>query len=247
MKVKLNQVVSLVKGRKDFADKALTAVHHHTADKFDGFTKSFRAIEEEQPIPAHPETKKVTANVEELIKGLKSPLITLLNTILTQDRGNQQSVGEVKVTWGNRSLNLTNVPVTHLLFLEAKLTDLLTLAQKLPVLDESNDWTLDGATSLWKTPGSSTIRTRKAQKALVLMPPTDKHPGQAVQIQEDIPSVEITTVSVSGRVSVQRRAQIIERIVAMRDAVVQAREAANSIEVEEANDGAKVFEFIFGA
>jgi hypothetical protein len=61
---------------------------------------------------------------------------------------------------------IQSAPATYLLFLEKQLSDLHTFVDKMPTLDETDDWTRDENSTLFKTAAIPTQRTKKVQKPL---------------------------------------------------------------------------------
>ena len=248
MSKKLNSIVAVAKDRKDNAKQILTEAHKASQrrDTFDGLVRNFRPILENEICPPA-ESKKATNSVGKLIDDIWEPLALAMDTILTQDVGNRGAIADVVCAYGSKNLNLKDVPATHLLFLEKQLTDLHTFVAALPTLDPNVDWSPDTATGTFRGTPVKTLRTKKTQRSLVLLAPTDKHPGQAQLITEDVPAIEVETTPNSGAIPEQRKKEILERITLLREAVVQARESANSVSVVEQKEGDQILDFIFGA
>lgn len=246
--MKLNQVVALVKDRKQVAKDKETAVYQalQKPDSFDGFERTFVAVHEGELVPP-PESKKIIFEVEKLLADLVKPWSTAVDTILTQDLGNQKATANVSVDINGSKLNLTSVPATHLIYLEKTLVDLETMLSKAPVLDPALNWAPDEATTGYRASPTSSFRTKKVPKVVVAAPATDKHPAQTHLLQEDINALQVNTTQLSGRITQARKNQMLERVVALREAVVKAREEANSQEIDFKEEGRQILDFIFKA
>jgi hypothetical protein len=245
--MKLSQVVALVKDRKENAKNLLTEAYKtaQKRDSFDGLTRTFRPLlEGEASVPT--ESKRAANSVTALLESIRQPLQVALDTVLTQDVGNKAASADVNVNVGDLRLTLSNVPATHLLFLEKQLGDLHTFVKALPTLDPNVEWVQDNATGNWRSVPSKTLRTRKVSKSVVLLAPTKEHPGQAQLVNEDIPVIEVETVTSTGAIPEARKAEILRRITAFKEAVVQARETANAQDVVQQREGEQIFDFIFG-
>jgi hypothetical protein len=96
------------------------------------------------------------------------------------------------------------------------------------------------------TEPTSTVRTKKVQKALVLFPATDKHPAQTQLITEDITAGHWTTTKFATVMAAKEKREILARIVQLQDAVKIAREDANDVAVTEKQIASPLLKYIFG-
>lgn len=242
--MKLNQIVALVKDRKTRFEKAKTEIYHlfQKIDLSNGMRRVYvPKNEDSDKLPS--ENKKVQVVVEDKIRNLRGDFVSLLDTVLTQDVGNAIAKANISVD----DLQLTGIPVTHLLFLEKQLTDLTTLVQSMPTLDPNEQWTPNLGTGLNETPTIATNKTKKVQRPLVLYPATPEHPAQTQIITEDVNDGVWETTKFSGAISIERKRIILERINKLIESVKLAREDANSQSVTEIREGDQIFDFIFKA
>jgi hypothetical protein len=143
---------------------------------------------------------------------------------------------------------LHDVPVTFLLFLEKQLTDMRTLVDRLPVLDEAEQWNFDENAKLYKTDAITTHRTRKVQKPIVMYDATPEHPAQTQLIVEDVIVGHWKLTKHSGALPKGEKDKLIARIEKLLQGVKQAREAANGLdEVKTPAVGDTVFGYLLGA
>ena len=244
---KQHQIVAVVKARRERAKDVMTKAFHalQKPDLFSGLVRKYRPTrEDEQPLP--PEAKNLQASVRAIVDEVKTVWGESADTVLTQDVGNMKAVADVEVADGSDSLTLAGVPATHLLFLEKSLTDLKTMCEAMPTLDPSEQWVKDEATGMFKSIGQESIRTRKVQRPIVLYDATENHPAQTQLITEDISVGVWDTTKFSGAITQDQKRKIVRRIVALQEAVKQAREQANQIEVQQRKEGSDIMRFIFG-
>ena len=152
------------------------------------------------------------------------------------------ATADVKV--GDNAI-LANVPVPYLLFLEKQLTDLRTFVDKMPVLDEAENWSKDDATGLFKTEPIRTHRSAKVIKPIVKYDATPEHPAQTDLISEDVVVGFWVQVKQSGAITRGDRRKLLERIETLLNAVKSARESANSVDAPAKTLAEDLFGYIF--
>ena len=243
MTAKLNQVIAIEKGAKNRLYSAITELHKNAqkADLFYGFSKTYEPKEEgSEQFP--PEQKKVILRSDDVLSETKKLFTEFLDITATKDFANMTAKADVTV---DGSVLVRDVPVPYLLFLEKQLTDLRTFVDKMPTLDESDDWRRDEATGLFKTEPMKTHRTAKVQEAIVLYDATEKHPAQTQLITKDVIVGYWNQVKQSGAITRGEKRKLLERIEAVLSAVKSAREEANSVEAEEKKVGGDILGYIF--
>lgn len=242
---KLNAIIAVEKTAKSEGEKALTHAYQEVQKTplLTGISRTYQPRDEEgDALP--PESERVQRNVEEILDGVGKGLTRLFDVTLTKESANTKATADVVV---DGETLLSDVPVTYLLFLEKKLTDLKTFVTKLPVLDPSTNWHADASLEegVWVSDEVKTTRTKKVPRNHVLAAATDKHPAQVQVYHEDVIVGDWTTKKFSGAVPAARRAALIERVNKLSDAVKVARETANGIEVTDRKAGEAVFEYLF--
>ena len=149
MAQKLNQIIAIEKGAKNRLYSAITDLHKNAqkADLYYGFSKTYEPKEEGgEQFP--PEQKKVMMRSDDVLSETQKLFTEFLDITATKDFANMSAKADIAV--GGNVL-ARDVPVPYLLFLEKQLTDLRTFVDKMPTLDESDDWRKDEATGLFKT------------------------------------------------------------------------------------------------
>lgn len=242
---KLNQIIAIEKGVKSRVYVHLSDLHkaNQKPALFEGFSKEFVSLEEDgEKLP--PDSKRVQIETKNVIREVTRSLSELFDLTARKDWSNCVARGDVVV---DGDTLISDVPVPFLLFLEKQLTDVHTLVKNLPVLDFSEDWTLDPNSGLYRTDELKTHRTKKVQKPLVLYPATENHPAQTQMVTEDIISGHWSQVRYSGAIPRTQQETLLVRVEALLKAVKEAREQANAIEEEPTPKvSSLVFGYIFG-
>lgn len=241
--LKLHQINALVTGHKSRAERALTDAHHtlQKAPVLSGLTRTYQPKDDEgEKLP--PESTRVQVQVSKAITDLTGTLGRLFDLQLAQDAGNTVAKADVIVD-GN--VLVAQAPVTYLLWLDKRLTDLRTFIDKLPALDPAETWSYDEARECWVSDAVQTVRSKKVPRNHVLAEATEKHPAQVQVFTEDVPVGTWTTVKLSGALPPAQIREFRRRVTAVIDAVKVAREEANSTEVSDQNGG-RVLSYLFG-
>jgi hypothetical protein len=246
-KRKLHSVIAIEKGVKSRVYGEITTLHKESqkAEPFTGLVRTYRKKDEDgEDFPQ--ERKKVQLVAEDVLKRVARLDTELFDVEAEKDWGNCKARASVIVD--GRTI-VADAPPTFLLFLEKQLSDLRTFVEKLPVLDEAEEWTADPNSSLHRTSPSVTHKTRKVQRAIVKYDAVIKDglalPAQTEMITEDVIVGWWDTVKHSGALPAPRKEALLDRIDKLTKAVKIAREEANDTEIEERSVGAALFGFLF--
>lgn len=242
-KTTLAQIIAVQKGVKASAESAKTQAYHNLqkAPLLNGISRKYMPKDEEgEQLP--PESTRVQLKVNEAIAQVSAALTRLFDVEATKEEANTRAKADVVVD--NKTI-LSNVPATTLLFIEKQLVDVRTFIDKLPVLDQSEEWAYNEQQGVYATAPVQTIRTAKKPRVLEKAPATDKHPAQVEVYYEDVAQGTWTTIKYSGAVPVMRVNLLRARVEKLQQAVKFAREAANMVEVNDQKVGEAVFEYIF--
>ena len=183
---KLNQIVAVVAGKKSDAEKAVTELYHKVKKPqlFEGITKTYEALEVNgEELPS--EVKLLQFKVNEAVAQFREVMTPVFDTTITQDVANTRARADVEV---DGTVVLKDVPVTYLLFLEKKLTDIQTFITHLPTLDPSQKWSYSRDTDCYVTSETWKYHTKKLARVLEKAPATDKHPAQVEVIHASRPT-----------------------------------------------------------
>lgn len=243
---KLNQIIAIEKGIKSRVYGDITTLNKaiQKPELFNGFSKTYAKKDDDgEDLPA--EKKRVQFTVPEVLKATERGMTELMEVTARKDWTNSDARASITVN-GSGPL-LTDVPVTYLLFLEKQMTDLRTFIGNLPVLDESEDWSKDENSGLFKAAPTQTHRTKKLQKPVVLYPATPEHPAQTAMVTEDIIAGFWTQVKQSGAMPKPEKEALMERVEKLVQAIKEAREAANAAdEIKPPDVGGAIFGYLMG-
>jgi len=242
---KLNQINAIVSGRKGEAEKAVTELYKliQKDQLFAGRERTYRPLDEVQGQKLPPESQRVQQRADDLIRQAVAKWSDLWNLIYTQDTGNQQAKADVVVD--GKAL-LSGVPVTFLLFLDKQVNDLETFVSKLPTPEPAEEWSHDPNSGLLRSKATESLRTSKEPTVIVKYEATKEHPAQTELFTKDVPVGTWTQILYSGCLPTDRKNAILERVKKLQDAIKQAKEQANLLEVEKQKAAEAVFAFVFG-
>ncbi len=239
---RLNQVIVAEAQAKTSCQEQISKLHHLSSkeDLYSGLSKTYTPLkEEDEALPT--EEKRIQVRAVEQIEAAKTAWKDLFDLTLSKDRGNCEAKADLIIDGG---VILSGVPVTYLLFLEKRVTDILTFLKNIPVLNEAYDWEL-GVGGIYRSNEVKTHRTKKVQRGLVLHPPTDKHPAQTQLIVEDVVVGHYHTQHTSGALPHDQKKDLVKKAEKVLRAVKEAREKANIAEAPEA-DTSPLMDYIFG-
>lgn len=241
---KLNQVIAVVASKKKKATETVTNAYQQIQKPtlFEGLSRTYSPLNEEgEKLP--PEGKVVQTKAKQLIQTAVDAWTEMMDVVRTQDESNCTARADVVV---DGKTVLKQVPVTHLLFLEKQLADVHTFVSRLPTLDPAEVWRYDENSDQYATVPTQTHRTKKVPRNHVLAEATKEHPAQVSMWHEDVIVGYWSQIKFSGAIPAKEKNEFLERVRALQEAVVKAREEANSIEAPNKIEGEEVFEYIFG-
>jgi hypothetical protein len=239
----LNQLIAIASTKKANAKSVETKAYQafQKADLFHGLKREYRPLDDNgEKLP--PESKKLQLKVDELVEATKFSLREMMNVVVGQDIGNQHAKADVVV---DGETLLKDVPAVSLIFLEKQLKDVQTYISKIPVLDATENWELDPNTNLYRSTEVQRHRTAKTQEAIVLYPATPEHPAQTQLITKDVLQGYWHESKFSSAWPATKRDAALERVAKLIEAVIKAREHANTVKVNDSDVGDKVMNYLF--
>lgn len=241
---KLNQINALVSGRKGEVEKAVTELYKliQKDQLFAGRERTYRPLDEVNGQKLPPESQRVQQRADDLIRQAVAKWTDLWNLVYTQDVGNQQAKADLVV---DGQTVLSGVPVTFLLFLDKQVNDLETFVSKLPTPDPAEEWTHDPNSGLLRGKATESVRTSKEPTVIVKYEATKEHPAQTELFTKDVPVGTWTQILYSGCIPTDRKNTLLARIRSLQDAIKQAKEQANLLEVQKHKAAEAVFAFVF--
>lgn len=215
---------------------------------FTGFHKTYSPLDEENGERFPDEGELLQLNVEDVLGSLVSTMAKAIDTQTAVDATNSHTTATLTISrTDTENIEVENVPVVTLLWLEKKLNELKAIVSAAPELNPTKNWRFDENQGVYITEPRLSLKTRKVPKALVLYPATDRHPAQVQGYNEDETIGHWSTVDVSGAMPAARKRQLLERIATMSDQVKLAREQANATaDVTEMTYGRELLEYLLG-
>lgn len=246
MVAKLNQIIAIEKGTKAKATSEISTLYKmvQKPDLFNGFTKNYQPLAEDDTEKLPSESKRVQLTVKECLDRFQRSMGELVEVSARRDYTNCVASADVKV---DGKVIFAKAPTPFLLFMEKQLNDLHAFVSALPVLDEGEDWTADPNSGLEKAKPTQTHRTKKTQRPIVLYDATEHHPAQTQLLTEDVIAGHWTQTKQSGAIARTRKATLLERTVTLLNAVKQAREEANMTDEVNSTNAEEMFSYVFGS
>lgn len=243
VKVRLNQIVALNAPKKAEFQKFLGDYYKQfqKVEPFFGLEKTYEPLDSEgEQLP--PESAKVQLKVSDILDNVKQPWVDMFDVVLTNDKGNCVACANITV---DDVIIARDVPISTLLFLEKRLEDWKNVIDKIPVLPLSDSWNFNNSSGLYETEEKKTSRSKKIEKPLIIVPPTDKHPAQAKTVEEVIPVGVWTQRKLSSALPITYVEKLKKNLAKLREAVIKAREEANSIQIDQQKAGSEVLNYLF--
>lgn len=244
MTQRLSKIIAIERGVSQKTTKALTQLHrvNEQATLFEGFTRTYNPKDTDgEKFPD--EVKRVQVRVSDQLRELRDLMTDVMDVEACRDWGNTVAKADVEVEGVTL---LKDVPVTYLLGLERKIASIRTFVAGLPVLDDAYDWQRNESTSVYSTGATTSIKTKKVQRPLVLIPPTKEHQGKAEIITDDVVIGQWTSTRTSGAMPKDEQQRLLQRLEVLERAVKSAREEGNSKEITDVPKiGQKIFDYLF--
>lgn len=241
----LNQILAIEKSARNAAQMILTKAYQdlQKSGPLSGISRTYQPLNDEgERLPG--ESTRVQVNAASFASDVKTIMARMLDVVATKDNTNREAVADIMVE-GNQVL-ARDVPVSFLLFLEKQLVDLRTFISKLPTLDPADTWTWSDEALCYVSEPVQTVRSKKIPRNHVLAEATDRHPAQVQVWHEDVSVGTWTTVKRSGALPASQVAEALRRVGILADAVKQARERANQVEVSDLLVGNRLLSYVFG-
>ena len=243
MATKLNQVIATEKGIKARAHGVLSELDKtiQKAELFNGLTRVYLKKDDEgEDLPS--EKKHIQFRIQDVLGTMRMSQGELFDVTAQKDIANTVAKAAVMV---DGLQVLPELPVSTLLFLEKQVTDLRSFVEAIPVLDNSEDWSLDPNSGLYKAEPVQTHRTKKSVRPLVLYPATPEHPAQTQLVQEDVIAGFWSTVRQSAAMPKTEKDKIASRVEKLLIGIKEARERANDTDASRKPAiGSAVFEYL---
>ncbi len=249
MSTKLHEILAIETDR----DAAATAVLGETLvtftkkpEHFIGKHSIYKSLVEGDTDGEEESSKEIVDTVLGKLRHCFSVVNKAVDVTATKDATNQSAAAEIII---NGTKLTEALPATTLLMLENRIKRWLDLLLQIPTLAPGRQWELDADKGpniyIDKSP-EARFRTKKVIQHKILVEPTQHHPAQVEKWSEDVRVGKITDTSWSSMMSPAEKSQIITRATELLAAVKQARQRANTQEIEQVSVAKTLTDYILG-
>jgi hypothetical protein len=241
---KLNQLIASSKTTKTEMNRIIDSSYHESSKTqiLGGHDRRYQPKDDEgERLPG--EVQRVQRTHDQTMSDVRDAMTRLFDITASIDATNCVAHADVII---DGTVLLDAVPVSTLLFLEKRLTDMHTIVMKLPTLDPAEHWTYSDTAGHYQADPVETTRTKKIPRNHVKAEATERHPAQVDVYTEDVVVGTWTVTKWSGAWPAAKVRALLARIAELRDAVKHARETANSVEVVDTKIGGRIFDYLNG-
>lgn len=209
-------------------------------NKFLGHIKQYRPLDEEgQHFPD--ENQPIAASVSEALDYFASEYGRWIDIAIQKEVTNQTATASLQLS---NDGNFRVLPATALLNLESKLVKLREIYAAIPTNDPARTWAWNGDEERYESPEITNYKTEKVPEAMVGYEATPEHPAQVQWFTKDIRVGEWTQVLYSSMIPANGKRLLLGRIDELIIMVKQARQRANTAEVEQIEVAKSLFDYI---
>jgi hypothetical protein len=246
----LHEVLAVDKPLEDVANKVVDEATNTFSKKPDHFTGAVKILKmyddaRRDEEAGFGEQKEITTTVQDKLDYVSAALAAHMDALAQKEETNQTAVADVILPDG--TILLKSLPATLLLSLENKLAKWRAMYEAIPTLQPGIKWVQDegkGKGAYRMDSDEVKHKTEKTLQTKVIIPPTDKQPGQYEKWTEDRPVGDYRTTRYSSMVTPARKSQLLKRIDILASAVKQARMRANYTQVVDVKIGKTVMNYI---
>ena len=230
----------------------------HIFDKsssFDEFYKSYQPFIDGDKDVVDTDKKLMTTTVSERLNFTTKYLMKSINILASKEYTNTLAKADIiiKDDEGTTIAILAkDVPVSTLLSLDKKFSEIRLMYAKIPTLNTEKHWVIgtntEGIECYQEADSVKVIRT-KTEIVTEAFNPNPISESEKYKLEPRDRKVtssigEYTTVNKTGRISPKAKADILERLDQVTAAIKSARAIANGIEVKNQNIGKDIFSYI---
>ena len=194
--------------------------------------------QEQQPSEIQLPQYQIDAELRRII----APVAKYMDTEISLDMSN--AAAKADLTIGDVTIAKGLHP-NSLLWLEKRLAELHTLINKMPTHDPAFHWRWDASRGCYASDQVNTRHTKKINRVVVAIKPTEHQPGQFAMVPEDARVGTWHTEQLTGTMPRDVQRALLERIRIAEEAAKTARELANKEPVAKVELGKALLEFLF--
>lgn len=243
----LHEVLAVESELDKVYKKVLEETDHVFRQKPDHFlstVKTYEPYDENDMERGEVDRKAMVTTVRRKLEYMFQHVVRFVDAVFQKEATNQQAVADIEIDGVEIA---RNVPATMLLGLENKIAMWRRVIDNAPTLAPGIEWEKDNTEGddVWKmTYPLERRRTKKTIGYQVIVPATDKHPAQVEKWPEDVPVGKFIEMHKSGMLSPAEKSDLLDRIDRLLQAVKQARQRANTCEVDKRKIGSALVEYI---
>jgi len=236
MSTQLHELLAVEQGLAETANR-ITKETTKTLDSkraiFTGLSKSHEIFDEDsQHLKQAPEFKEVQSTVTEQLDFLGNELVKYWDVGLQKEEANQRAKADIVI---NDLTIVSDVPSIVLLSMEKKLASLLAVYNAIPTLDAAISW--EAAPEYAKANVFRTKYVTERQHSTTsrdfveVSAATREHKAQIAEKEKISVIGKYTITEFSGAISSYDKAEKLQRLTTLIQAVKKARQRANNTEV----------------
>jgi len=250
MTAKLHEVLAVEADKKGVADRISGETLLNFRSKHQLFLGAVKKLSmdvagQESVEKAGSELQEITTTVPARLAYTTEALANWLDVVGQKESTNQLAMADIVIDGETVAQNL---PATFLLGLETKLKNIRDIYDAIPTLTPGTIWLPDGNEPNIFRGQEPEVRakTQKTFQVLELSPATKEHKAQVKEYSEEVVVGKFTTHYSSGMISAHRKSELLGRLDKLVQAVKQARQRANNIDVAPFSVGDDLFKYING-
>jgi len=249
MKGKLHETIA-VESELANVDKKLREESIKTFSKESLFLGQLRELNMFDAASEHLNTtdrQELTSTVGENLDYLVPHIARHWDVVAQKDATNQAAIAEVVI---DDRVILKGVSAMTLLGLETKLKELRKVFEAIPTLAPGVSWVVDDKErpGIYKTEyDEHSFKTEKDIQFKEASPATKEHPAQVAQLPTTTNVGKYDVTKWSGMYSPARKAQVLDQLDVLRNAIKRARMRANNTEIVDVKLGKILLDYILAA
>lgn len=241
---RLNQIIAIEKDTRTRSENAAALVYHQLQkpEPLTGIRQDYEPTDAEGEIQPS-KGNLVQLTVEGSLRTIARQTARVLDLTGAKERTNQEATADVML---GEQVFIEKAPVTLLLALQRQLEEELVQIRRLPTHDPKHTWHSFDGRGVYESDPIVTKSTKRVMKNHVKAVATDRHPEQVETYTEDTTVGLWTTKHYTGSVSVAAKADMLDRVITLIEAVKFAREQANMTQVVDFPVGSKIMTYLYG-
>jgi len=243
----LHEILAVDQDRANSASAAISetlVTFTKKATHFTGQTRTVNFFDETRQGEDTVDQKAIDDTVMSRLEFMGKRVSPSYDTLMTKEATNQNAVADVVI---DGVTIIENAPSTYLLAMEKRLSALVDTYRSIPTLAPSVEWDIDESAEfegVYKSSPQTQMKTEKVLGSVVLYDATPEHPAQIKETSQDKSVARIETIHFSGMISPARKARILDRLAKMISAFKQARQRANTTEIQDRKSGKAIFDYL---